>query len=120
MRKLLGCLTILLLLTASVPTLSFAAKIKFGHIAPTFHGMSKGIDVFSDYVREKTNGKYNIATFPMGQLGNERSMASQVQSGSLQIAAITHRGAAEFCPGSGDPRHAVSVSRPGHGLRSVG
>ncbi len=98
MRKLLGCLTILLLLTASVPTLSFAAKIKFGHIAPTFHGMSKGIDVFADYVREKTNGKYDIATFPMGQLGNERSMASQVQSGSLQIAAITTAVLQNFVP----------------------
>ena len=97
MKRLLGCLAILLFV-ASIPTTSIAAKIKFGHIAPTFHGMSKGIDAFADYVREKTNGKIDIATFPQGQLGNERSMASQVQSGSMQIAAITTAVLQNFVP----------------------
>ncbi len=97
MNRLLCCLT-LLLLVASVPTSALAAKINFGHIAPTFHGMSKGIDAFADYVREKTDGKIDIATFPQGQLGNERSMASQVQSGSMQIAAITTAVLQNFVP----------------------
>ena len=97
MKRLLGCLVILLFV-ASIPTTTLAAKIKFGHIAPTFHGMSKGIDAFADYVREKTNGKIDIATFPQGQLGNERSMASQVQSGSMQIAAITTAVLQNFVP----------------------
>lgn len=97
MKRLLACLVILLL-AASIPTTTLAAKIKFGHIAPTFHGMSKGIDAFADYVREKTNGKIDIATFPQGQLGNERSMASQVQSGSMQIAAVTTAVLQNFVP----------------------
>jgi len=97
MKKLLGCLVILLFV-ATIPTSVLAAKVKFGHIAPTFHGMSKGIDAFADYVREKTDGKIDIATFPQGQLGNERSMASQVQSGSLQIAAITTAVLQNFVP----------------------
>jgi tripartite ATP-independent transporter DctP family solute receptor len=87
-----------LLAAVTLSTPAFAAKVKFGHIAPTFHGMSAGIDAFADYVREQTNGKIDIATFPQGQLGNERSMASQIQSGSLQIAAVTTAVLQNFVP----------------------
>ncbi|SHJ52066.1 tripartite ATP-independent transporter solute receptor, DctP family [Malonomonas rubra DSM 5091] len=97
MKRLL-CSLVILLFVASIPTAALAAKVKFGHIAPTFHGMSKGIDAFADYVREKTDGKIDIATFPQGQLGNERSMASQVQSGSLPIAAVTTAVLQNFVP----------------------
>jgi tripartite ATP-independent transporter DctP family solute receptor len=97
MKKTLVYL-LLLVMAISVSTEAFAAKVKFGHIAPTFHGMSAGAEAFADYVREKTNGKIDISTFPMGQLGNERSMAAQVQSGSLQIAAITTAVLQNFVP----------------------
>lgn len=65
------------------------SKAKFGHVAPPFAGQTKGVDAFSAYVKEKTAGKIEIATFPSGQLGGERSLAEQVQGGTLQIAAIT-------------------------------
>ncbi|MCP4020427.1 MAG: DctP family TRAP transporter solute-binding subunit [Desulfobacteraceae bacterium] len=74
------------------------SKVKFGHVAPPFHGQAKGIDAFSAYVKEKTNGKIDIATFPSGQLGGERSMAEQVQSGTLQIAALTTAVLQNFVP----------------------
>jgi TRAP-type C4-dicarboxylate transport system substrate-binding protein len=77
-----------------------AAKIKFGHVAPPFHGQSKGVDAFAAYVKEKTKGRIDIATFPMGQLGGERSMAEQVQSGTLQIASITTAVLQNFVPQS--------------------
>ena len=77
------------ILTAAFTLPAFADKIKFGHVAPPFHGQAKGVDAFAAYVKEKTNGKIDIATFPAGQLGGERSMAEQVQSGTLQIAALT-------------------------------
>ena len=74
-------------------TLSSAAwakmTLKFGHVAPPFHGQSKGVDAFADYVKEKTNGEIEIKTFPFGQLGSERSMAEQVQAGTLEMASIT-------------------------------
>ncbi len=73
-------------------------KVKFGHVAPPFHGQAKGIDAFAAYVKEKTGGKIDIATFPSGQLGGERSMAEQVQSGTLQIAAITTAVLQNFVP----------------------
>ncbi len=73
-------------------------KVKFGHVAPPFHGQSKGVDAFAAFVKEKTSGRIDIATFPSGQLGGERSMAEQVQSGTLQIAAITTAVLQNFVP----------------------
>lgn len=75
-----------------------SAKIKFGHVAPPFHGQSKGVDAFAAYVKEKTNGRIDIATFPMGRLGGERSMAEQVQVGTLQMASITTAVLQNFVP----------------------
>lgn len=74
------------------------ASVKFGHVAPPFHGQSKGVDAFAAYVKEKTDGRIDIATFPSGQLGGERSMAEQVQSGTLQIATVTTAVMQNFVP----------------------
>jgi TRAP-type transport system periplasmic protein len=74
------------------------AKIKFGHVAPSFHGQSKGVEAFAAHVKEKTDGRIDIATFPMGRLGGERSMAEQVQMGTLQIATITTAVLQNFVP----------------------
>ncbi len=75
-----------------------AEKVKFGHIAPPFHGQSKGVEAFADYVREKTGGRIDIATFPLGQLGGERSMASSCQAGVIPITAITTAVLQNFVP----------------------
>lgn len=72
-----------------LPSSAQAEKINLGHIAPPFHGQSKGLDTFADYIRQKTDGRIDIATFPLGQLGGERSLASQCQSGAIPIVAIT-------------------------------
>jgi tripartite ATP-independent transporter DctP family solute receptor len=71
------------------PVAAKAEKVNLGHIAPPFAGQSKGLEAFADYVREKTNGRIDIATFPLGQLGAERSLASQCQSGAVPIVGIT-------------------------------
>jgi len=73
-------------------------QVKFGHIAPPFHGQSKGVDAFAAYVKEKTNGAIEIKTFPFGQLGTEASLADQVQSGTLEIASITSPILSNFAP----------------------
>ncbi len=72
--------------------------VKFGHVAPPFHGQHQGCLAFAKYVEKKTNGKIDIKVFPMGQLGGERSMAEQVQSGTLQMAAITTAVLSNFVP----------------------
>lgn len=88
-------------LISGFSTSSLAAtpdNVKFGHVAPPFHGQSKGAEAFAAYVKEKTGGKIDIATFPAGQLGGERSMAEQVQTGTLQIASITTAVLQNFVP----------------------
>lgn len=90
MRKLVVTLAVLCLALAGLSTAASAKMtIKFGHVAPPFHGQSKGVDAFAAYVKDKTGGEIEIKTFPFGQLGSERSMAEQVQAGTLEIASIT-------------------------------
>lgn len=93
----LACGLMTLALVSGLAAVS-QASVKFGHVAPPFHGQSKGVDAFAAYVKEKTDGRIDIATFPSGQLGGERSMAEQVQSGTLQIAAVTTAVMQNFVP----------------------
>ena len=86
---LLVCFSLMALCTASAVAQDKPTEVKFGHVAPPFHGQSKGIDAFANYVKEKTNGAIQIKTFHFGQLGSEQSMAEQVQGGTLEIASIT-------------------------------
>ncbi len=92
------CLAFCVALLALPATAAGPVKIRFGHMAPPFHGQSKGVDAFAAYVKEKTNGTVDIKTFPMGQLGNETSMTEQVQAGTLQIASITTAVLQKFVP----------------------
>jgi tripartite ATP-independent transporter DctP family solute receptor len=90
MRKLVVIAMALCLVLAGLSGAALAKMtIKFGHVAPPFHGQAQGVDAFAAYVKEKTGGEIEIKTFPFGQLGSERSMAEQVQAGSLEIASIT-------------------------------
>ena len=91
------CLLVSCLLIGT-PALAKQLVIRFGHVAPTFHGQSVGADHFAKYVMEKTNNEIEVRTYPMGQLGGERSMAEQVQSGTLQMAAITCAVMSNFVP----------------------
>lgn len=93
-----GFISALFVISFTSPVFADGSKVKFGHVAPPFHGQAKGVDAFAAYVKEKTGGKIDIATFPSGQLGGERSMAEQVQSGTLQIAAITTAVLQNFVP----------------------
>lgn len=74
------------------------ATVKFGHVAPPFHGQSKGIEAFAAHVKENTGGRIDVATFPAGQLGGELSLAEQVQAGTLQIAAVSTAVLQNFVP----------------------
>lgn len=100
-RILTGFISLLVIICLVIlPGLAVAgpAKVKLGHVAPPFHGLSKGADAFATYVKEKTNGKIDISTFPSGQLGGERSMSEQVQGGTLEIATITTAVLQNFVP----------------------
>ncbi|WP_232363787.1 TRAP transporter substrate-binding protein [Desulfogranum japonicum] len=94
----LCCLALALIGLGSAGSLAAEATVKFGHVGPTFHGQTKGVDAFAAYVKEKTEGRIDIATFPGGQLGGERSLAEQVQSGTLQMATISTAVLQNFVP----------------------
>ena len=90
MRKTLLVLGIMCFMGMGVAGMAGAEMtIKYGHVAPPFHGQSKGADAFAQYVKEKTNGEIMVNVYPMGQLGSERSMAEQVQMGTLEMASVT-------------------------------
>jgi len=90
MRKTLLVLGIICFMGMGVTGMAGAEMtIKYGHVAPPFHGQSKGADAFAQYVKEKTNGEIMVNVYPMGQLGSERSMAEQVQMGTLEMASVT-------------------------------
>lgn len=90
MRKAIWVLGIMCFLGWGLAGMAGAEiTIKYGHVAPPFHGQSKGADAFAQYVKDKTNGEIIVNVYPMGQLGSERSMAEQVQMGTLEMASIT-------------------------------
>jgi tripartite ATP-independent transporter DctP family solute receptor len=90
MRRLSLIVAVVFVVTLGL-AVSVPAKmvIKFGHVAPPFHGQAKGVDAFAAYVNKATNGRIVIKTFPFGRLGNERAMTQKTQAGTIQIAAIT-------------------------------
>lgn len=83
------CLALALGLWALPAISADPIQLKFGHVAPPFHGQAKGCDAFAAYVKDKTKGAVEIKTFPMGQLGGEASLAEQVQAGTVQMASVT-------------------------------
>lgn len=93
----LACGLVALALISACP-FTAVANVKFGHVAPPFHGQSKGVEAFAAYVKEKTGGRIDIATFPSGQLGGELSMAEQVQAGTLEMATISTAVMQNFVP----------------------
>ncbi len=99
MRKLVIIFAALCLAIAGLSGVAMAKKVlKFAHVAPPFHGQSKGVDAFAAYVKKMTKGQIVIRTFPGGQLGSERSMAEQVQAGTLHMASITTAVLSNYAP----------------------
>jgi tripartite ATP-independent transporter DctP family solute receptor len=98
LHGLIGFLSFFCMTMMPVAGSANTTTAKFGHVGPLFHGLTPGAEAFAAHVKEKTNGKINIATFPAGQLGGERSLAEQVQTGTLEIASLTTAVLQNFVP----------------------
>jgi TRAP-type transport system periplasmic protein len=100
MRKNLMSLVLVscVLAIVGMPMLAQAKVVKIGSIAPPNNGHTKSLIAMAEYVKEKTNGRIEIEVFPLGQLGNERSMCSQVQSGTLEMVSSTTSVLENFIP----------------------
>ncbi|MCF8095206.1 MAG: TRAP transporter substrate-binding protein DctP [Desulfobacteraceae bacterium] len=93
---LITVLSVLLMFTAS--TALAEMNLKLGMPAPPSHPHTIGNKWFADYVEQQTDGEITIDVFPMSQLGGERSMAEQVQGGTLAMADITTAVMSNFVP----------------------
>ncbi|WP_025322470.1 TRAP transporter substrate-binding protein DctP [Deferrisoma camini] len=97
MRKGLVCALAVVLALLAGP--GWAGRVvKLGHVAPPFHGQHQGLLKLAEVVKQETGGQWEVKVFPLGQLGGERSMAEQVQMGTLQVAAITTAVLSNFVP----------------------
>ncbi|PJG81893.1 sialic acid TRAP transporter substrate-binding protein SiaP [Caviibacterium pharyngocola] len=79
----LAIATLCLGMSASV----FAADydLKFGMVAGTSSNEYKAVEFFAKEVKEKSNGKIEIAIFPSAQLGDDRVMMKQLKDGALDF-----------------------------------
>ena len=68
-------------------TAALAAEydLKLGMVAGTSSNEYKAAEYFAKQVKEKSNGQIEIAIFPNGQLGDDRSMIEQLSGGALDF-----------------------------------
>ncbi len=89
MKKTLAILLLFLTAMSFSMPVSGVVRLKLGMPAPPPHPHTKSNVFMAEYVKKHTNGQVIIDVFPLSQLGGERSMAEQVQSGTLEMADIT-------------------------------
>ncbi len=68
-------------------TAALAAQydLKLGMNAGTSSNEYKAAQHFAQEVKEKSNGKIEVAIFPSGQLGDDRAMIEQLSGGVLDF-----------------------------------
>ena len=98
MRKVLSVVAIAFLLFGFCSVASAKMTLKMGFAAPPSHPEVKAAEVFAKYINERTKGEISIDLFPMSQLGGERSMVEQVQSGTLDMMDCTTAVLSNFVP----------------------
>ncbi|RCS69963.1 TRAP transporter substrate-binding protein [Vibrio casei] len=92
-----------LLLPLAIATLftNFSASAKtltLGHAMSLDNAAHKGMVIFADKVKEKSNGELTVKIFPNAQLGSERDQAEQVVTGAIDMAKINGSLAESFEP----------------------
>ncbi len=72
---------------SALPTVARAAEFsyKYGNNLPMSHPLNVRAKEAADEIREKSNGRVDIAIFPNNQLGGDTDMLSQVRSGGIQF-----------------------------------
>lgn len=86
MKKILRVLGLgMLFIFTAVVGIGAEYNLKMGMVAGTSSNEYKSAEFFASKVRERSNGKIEIALFPNGQLGDDRSMLEQIISGDLDF-----------------------------------
>jgi len=86
------CISVLLalVLILSLSSVGFAAiKVRISVCNAPTHPQNIGLEIFKNYVEEKTNGEMEVNVYPNSQLGAERESVEQCKNGSLEMATAS-------------------------------
>jgi C4-dicarboxylate-binding protein DctP len=61
--------------------------IKFAHVVSASTAKGKAAEKFKELLEERTNGQIKVEVFPDSQLGADREITEQMQSGTVQMNA---------------------------------
>lgn len=61
--------------------------IKFAHVVSASTAKGKAAEKFAEIVKEKSNGQIEVEIYPDSQLGSDREILEQMQSGTVQMNA---------------------------------
>lgn len=88
MKNTLKVLGLGTMLFGVMTTAAFAAEYNFkmGMVPGTASNEYKAAEYFANKIKEESNGRIEVALFPNGQLGDDRSMLEQVSGGALDFS----------------------------------
>lgn len=61
--------------------------IKFAHVVSSTTAKGRAAEKFGELIEEKTDGRITVEIFPDSQLGSDREIIEQMQSGTVQMNA---------------------------------
>ncbi|MFN3955164.1 MAG: TRAP transporter substrate-binding protein [Pararhodobacter sp.] len=73
----------------ALPAWAQEREFRLGLITPPVHVWNQEVAALSNTLMEVSGGRFSIAPFPSGQLGNEATMLQQLQTGALDMAWLT-------------------------------
>jgi tripartite ATP-independent transporter DctP family solute receptor len=91
----------ILMIASGNPCFAKEATLKFGHLLPESFWMSQGIAKFGQEVEKRSSGTLKVKIYPAAQLGAERSMLEQIQTGTLHMGMISSSITETFVPETG-------------------
>lgn len=76
-------------LVLALPAAAQTREFRLGLITPPAHVWNQEVAALNETLQEVSDGRFSIAAFPSGQLGNEATMLQQMQTGALDMAWLT-------------------------------
>jgi len=76
-------------LAFAMPALAEQREFRIGLITPPVHVWNQEVAAMHETLQERSDGRFSLAVFPSGQLGNEATMLQQLQTGALDMAWLT-------------------------------
>jgi tripartite ATP-independent transporter DctP family solute receptor len=88
----------ILLTTLFLFNFSYAAKVKFGTVAPAGTPWADTLDNIAKEVKKESGGKIQIKTYLGGQLGGELQILQKIRRGNVQGGGLTSGALASVIP----------------------